>query len=263
MLARGRGGYYQWVEAGVRPLLGILERLALLDLLAARHGDLPRAVHPVPAHSSRQGCRSSRPAGGPRPDLGCDLAQPPRHAGGRTGVGLVFVATVLLPFGVLVGLAIVRWMGESATSFQVTPFHAAGSSFLGALGPGGPHRASGTTRAGTMPRRSAERSSTRPRRTAGAGAHAAARDGSVPALRHARARAHAVDGLDRRCVAGSRRSRRWARGSAAGLAVAGMVSAFCALQRAAARVLAHSAGAGAGRSAAASTRGHRRARHAA
>src|SRR2546428_6648181 len=47
-----------------------------------------------------------------------------------------FVATVLLPFGVLVAVAIVRWMGQSATPFPVTPFHAAGSSFLGALGLG-------------------------------------------------------------------------------------------------------------------------------
>src|SRR2546426_5225401 len=47
-----------------------------------------------------------------------------------------FVATVLLPFGVLVAMTIVRWMGQSATPFPVTPFHAAGSSFLGALGLG-------------------------------------------------------------------------------------------------------------------------------
>jgi len=47
-----------------------------------------------------------------------------------------FVATVLLPFGVLVGVAIARWIGQPATPFPVTPFHAAGSSFLGALGLG-------------------------------------------------------------------------------------------------------------------------------
>src|SRR5438876_2842931 len=47
-----------------------------------------------------------------------------------------FVATVLLPFGVLVGVAIARWLGQPATPFPVTPFHAAGSSFLGALGLG-------------------------------------------------------------------------------------------------------------------------------
>src|SRR2546428_9360650 len=47
-----------------------------------------------------------------------------------------FVATVLLPFGVLAGVAIARWIGQPATPFPVTPFHAAGSSFLGALGLG-------------------------------------------------------------------------------------------------------------------------------
>src|SRR3989441_4434486 len=47
-----------------------------------------------------------------------------------------FVATVLLPFGVLTGVAIARWIGQPATPVPVTPFHAAGSSFLGALGLG-------------------------------------------------------------------------------------------------------------------------------
>ena len=47
-----------------------------------------------------------------------------------------FVAMVLLPFGVLAGVAIARWLGQPATPFPVTPFHAAGSSFLGALGLG-------------------------------------------------------------------------------------------------------------------------------
>lgn len=47
-----------------------------------------------------------------------------------------FVAAVLAPFGVLAGLAVVRWLGQPATPFPVTPFHAAGTSFLGALGLG-------------------------------------------------------------------------------------------------------------------------------
>ena len=46
------------------------------------------------------------------------------------------MATVLLPFGVLTGVAIARWIGQPATPVPVTPFHAAGSSFLGALGLG-------------------------------------------------------------------------------------------------------------------------------
>ena len=47
-----------------------------------------------------------------------------------------FVAAVLAPFGVLAGVALVRWLGQPATPLPVTPFHAAGTSFLGALGLG-------------------------------------------------------------------------------------------------------------------------------
>jgi len=47
-----------------------------------------------------------------------------------------FVAAVLAPFGVLAVAALVRWLGQPATPFPVTPFHAAGTSFLGALGIG-------------------------------------------------------------------------------------------------------------------------------
>ena len=47
-----------------------------------------------------------------------------------------FVALVLAPFGVLAAVALARWMEHPATPFPVTPFHAAGTSFLGALGLG-------------------------------------------------------------------------------------------------------------------------------
>src|SRR5256714_13291886 len=47
-----------------------------------------------------------------------------------------FVAAVLAPFAVLAAVAVTRWLGASATPFPVTPFHAAGTSFLGALGIG-------------------------------------------------------------------------------------------------------------------------------
>jgi len=47
-----------------------------------------------------------------------------------------FVAVVLAPFGVLAAAALARWLGQPATPFPVTPFHAAGTSFLGALGLG-------------------------------------------------------------------------------------------------------------------------------
>ncbi|HEV2751772.1 MAG TPA: APC family permease [Gemmatimonadales bacterium] len=47
-----------------------------------------------------------------------------------------FVAAVVGPFAVLAAVALVRWLGQPAASFPVTPFHAAGTSFLGALGLG-------------------------------------------------------------------------------------------------------------------------------
>jgi len=47
-----------------------------------------------------------------------------------------FVAAVLAPFAVLAGVALVRWLGQPATPFPVMPFHASGTSFLGALGLG-------------------------------------------------------------------------------------------------------------------------------
>src|SRR5207302_1280090 len=47
-----------------------------------------------------------------------------------------FVAAVLAPCGVLAAVALTRWIGHPATPFPVTPFHAAGTSFLGALGIG-------------------------------------------------------------------------------------------------------------------------------
>ncbi|PYP58526.1 MAG: hypothetical protein DMD44_07155 [Gemmatimonadetes bacterium] len=47
-----------------------------------------------------------------------------------------FVAAVLAPFGVLAAVALTRWIGHPATPFPVRPFHAAGTSFLGALGIG-------------------------------------------------------------------------------------------------------------------------------
>jgi amino acid transporter len=47
-----------------------------------------------------------------------------------------FVATVLAPFGVLAVAALVRWAGQPATPLPVMPFHAAGTSFFGALGIG-------------------------------------------------------------------------------------------------------------------------------
>src|SRR5207302_10903908 len=46
------------------------------------------------------------------------------------------VAAALAPCEVLAAVAVARWLGASATPFPVTPFHAAGTTFLGALGIG-------------------------------------------------------------------------------------------------------------------------------
>src|SRR3989441_10562952 len=45
-----------------------------------------------------------------------------------------FVAVVLAPFAVLAAVALARWLGQTATPVPATPFHATGTSFLGALG---------------------------------------------------------------------------------------------------------------------------------
>src|SRR5260370_12300435 len=47
--AAGRGRLLPVGQAGVRPVLGVLERLALLGLLAYGHGDLTGPADPVPA----------------------------------------------------------------------------------------------------------------------------------------------------------------------------------------------------------------------
>jgi amino acid transporter len=47
-----------------------------------------------------------------------------------------FVAAVLAPFGVLAGVALVRWFAQPTMVLPGAPFHAAGTSFMGALGIG-------------------------------------------------------------------------------------------------------------------------------
>jgi amino acid transporter len=47
-----------------------------------------------------------------------------------------FVALVVAPFGVLAAFAAARWLGDPAAHLTLTPFHAEGTTFLGALGVG-------------------------------------------------------------------------------------------------------------------------------
>ena len=58
---------------------------------------------------------------------------------GTRTVGLAsgwFVALVLLPFAAVAGIAFVHWAGDHRLRLPLTPFHAAGTTFLGALGIG-------------------------------------------------------------------------------------------------------------------------------
>jgi amino acid transporter len=82
------------------------------------------------------------------------------------GDGLGFFATmVLAPFGVVIAIACARWLFPSSDAVVAAqPFHAAGTSFVGALG-WACRRRSGITADGTTPRRSVARSTTRARRT--------------------------------------------------------------------------------------------------
>ncbi|HWZ27928.1 MAG TPA: APC family permease [Gemmatimonadales bacterium] len=47
-----------------------------------------------------------------------------------------FVGLVVAPFAVLAALALVKWTGHPGAHLTLTPFHAAGTTFLGALGVG-------------------------------------------------------------------------------------------------------------------------------
>jgi amino acid transporter len=53
---------------------------------------------------------------------------------GAASIG--FVALVVAPFAVLAALAAVKWLGDPAAHLALTPFHAEGTTFLGALGVG-------------------------------------------------------------------------------------------------------------------------------
>src|SRR5256886_17142229 len=73
--ASGRGRLLPVGEAGVRSVLGLLERLALMDLFAARHGDLSGAPDPV-SRLLPAGARLARALDrGAGDDLGSDLAE--------------------------------------------------------------------------------------------------------------------------------------------------------------------------------------------
>lgn len=47
-----------------------------------------------------------------------------------------FVALVIAPFGVLAAMAAAKWLGSPGVHLSLTPFHAEGTTFLGALGVG-------------------------------------------------------------------------------------------------------------------------------
>ncbi len=99
------GGYYQWVKRAFGPFVGFVN-----GWLSWIYSLIDMAIYPVL------------------------FVQYARLVGAVSGW---LVAAVLAPFAVLAGAALWRWLGGPAPAvLPVTPFHAAGTSFLGALGIG-------------------------------------------------------------------------------------------------------------------------------
>src|SRR2546428_13008165 len=129
------GGYYQWVKRAFGRFPGFLN-----GWLSWVYSLLDMAIYPV---LFIQYARWFVPGLGRWESWGLALAliwgatwlnlRGTRVVGTASGW---FIAAVLIPFAVLAVAALVRWLGQPATPFPVTPFHAAGTSFLGALGIG-------------------------------------------------------------------------------------------------------------------------------
>jgi len=129
------GGYYQWVKRAFGPFAGFIN-----GWLSWMYSLIDMALYPVLLLQYLQFFT------GP-------LARFPSYLlmlamiwgatalnlrGTRT-VGLAsgwFTALVLAPFAVLAGAAALRWLGHPAGAFAGAPFHAGGTTFVGALGLG-------------------------------------------------------------------------------------------------------------------------------
>ena len=166
----GRRGLLPVGETRVRPVLGVLERLALVGLLGPRHGRLPGAV-------------GFGPSGLSRPGLGrfaswliaCAMIWVATwlNLRGTRFVGsissLLTVALVLAPFAlltVIASCALDDGRPGRVVSRRARPPDA-GRGRFSARSASASRRQSGISAAGTTPRRSAAGSTTPPRRTRG------------------------------------------------------------------------------------------------
>src|SRR2546425_5982715 len=130
------GGYYQWVKRAFGRFPGFLN-----GWLSWVYSLLDMAIYPV---LFIQYARWFVPGLGRWESWGLALAliwgatwlnlRGTRVVGTASGW---FIAAVLIPFAVLTGTALTRWLlAATPAPLPITPFHAAGTSFVGALGIG-------------------------------------------------------------------------------------------------------------------------------
>jgi len=129
------GGYYVWVKRAFGPFWGFWN-----GWLSWAYSLVDMALYPV---LFRQYLRYFIPGLTPLEGWIVALAVIWMATGlnlrGTRTVGaasLWFVTLVVAPFAVLAGVAAVQWLGHSAAHLSLTPFHAEGTTFLGALGVG-------------------------------------------------------------------------------------------------------------------------------
>jgi amino acid transporter len=129
------GGYYVWVKRAFGPFWGFWN-----GWLSWAYSLVDMALYPV---LFRQYLRFFLPGLSPLEGwvvalvviwiaTGLNL-RGTRTVGAASGW---FVALVVLPFGVLAALAAVKWTGDPHAHLTLSPFHAEGTTFLGALGVG-------------------------------------------------------------------------------------------------------------------------------
>ncbi len=130
------GGYYQWVKRAFGPFVGFVN-----GWLSWIYSLIDMAIYPVLfVQYARWFAPELSKAGAWALALVLIWGATWLNVRGTRVVGAVsgwLVAAVLAPFAVLAGAALWRWLGGPAPAvLPVTPFHAAGTSFLGALGIG-------------------------------------------------------------------------------------------------------------------------------
>jgi len=130
------GGYYQWVKRAFGPFVGFVN-----GWLSWIYSLIDMAIYPVLfVQYARWFAPDLSKAGAWVLALVLIWGATWLNVRGTRVVGAVsgwLVAAVLAPFAVLAGAALWRWIGGPTPAvLPVTPFHAAGTSFLGALGIG-------------------------------------------------------------------------------------------------------------------------------